>query len=112
MATLSLSESTRSTQIDLVLRPQSAMALSAARDFVVVSGRRRAVLEVVSGEQYALAVPCGPTNGPSQQGLRRAAAINPSTSIPSTTNEGVVVGKNDDMGAFATSLGRPPSPPV
>ncbi|MBO0811373.1 MAG: hypothetical protein J2P23_04920 [Microlunatus sp.] len=112
MATLTFGETTGSTRIELVLRPQPAMSLSAARDAVVVSGRRRAVIGDVFGAQYALAVPFGPSNGLSQPG-KCAAGINPSKSITSTTDEDLPAVKHDGMGVFATSLGyRPPSPPV
>lgn len=117
MATLTLDEisreTTRTTRIGSVTRPRPAMSLSAARDAVIVSGRRRAVLQGVPGAQYALAAPCGPSNGLSQPDIRLAAVINQSKSIKSTTDEGRTVVDHDGMGAFVTSLGsRPPSPPV
>ena len=109
MATLTPDETTRSTRIDSVSR----LSLSAARDAVIVSGRRRAVLQGVPGAQYALAAPCGPSNGLSQPDIRLAAAINQSKSIKSTTDEGRTAVDHNGMGAFVTSLGsRPPSPPV
>lgn len=112
MATLTL-ETSRSTRIDLVSRPRLAMALSAARDSVIVSGRRRAVIGCVAGQQYAPAAPCGPSNGLSQPDLGLAAVINQSKSIKSTTDEGRTAVNHDGMGAFVISLGsRPPSPPV
>lgn len=109
MATLTPDETTRSTRIDSVSR----LSLSAARDAVIVSGRRRAVLQGVPGAQYALAAPCGPSNGLSQPDIRLAVAINQSKSIKSTTDEGRTAVDHNGMGAFVTSLGsRPPSPPV
>lgn len=123
MATLTLSEITRSTRTDLVSRPRPAMAslaLSAARDEVIVSGRRRGVVSALSGHPYALVAPCGPSNRLSQCGnhvdiqvdVRPAAVINQSKSIQSI-DQGFDAVKHDGMGAFVTSLGsRPPSPPV
>ena len=130
MATLTLTEitceSTGSTRINLVSRPRQAMAsmaLSAARDEVIVprqaqgnvSGRPLGVPSDLSGHPYALTSPFGPSNGRSQcdntLSNRPAAVINQSKSIQST-DEGFNAVKHG-MGAFATSLGsRPPSPPV
>lgn len=119
MATLTFTEttceSTRSTRLHPVSRPRLAVAstaLSAARDEVIASGRRRGVLGDVSRHPYALTMPSGPSNVHSQLDNRPAAVINQSKSIQST-DEGFNVVKHDGMGAFATSLGsRPPSPPV
>jgi hypothetical protein len=115
MATLMLDEtrvdSARSTRADLVSRPRPAVALSAARGSVIVSGRGL-IFDRIPGENYALADLCGPSNGHSQPEVRLDAVINQSKSIKSI-DEGLSAAKHDGMGAFVTSLGsRPPSPPA
>lgn len=133
MATLTLNqrETTRSTRIDLVSRPRPAapMALSVARDEVIVLrqaqhsalrqaqhsvvGRRRGVLGQVSGHPYALTMPCGPSNGLSQCDIRLAAAINDQSKSTKSIDEGFNAAHHNGMGAFVSNLGsRPPSPPV
>jgi len=129
MATLTIDEITRSTRIDPASRPRLSMPLSAARDALIVSGRRLALTGQVPGTKYALSASYGPSDDLQQHGSP-AALINDNNSInPSTTDiaarlgtrkscgdvndEGVKAIKFYGMGAFVLRLGsRPPSPPV